>query len=899
MIHSTVQRALCVPAIVALSIMLVAASSQQQAELDLGAADRLHRQGRLDEAKAAYESSLDAARLSGDPRLEGWALVGLSNVLLSKALYTQAREFALRGLERSERAGDANHVGRAQLILGTAAELMGDRVEARTRVDQALTAFEHGGDLVGRAQATLLFLRLQTKVSAETDALFARAVADARAAGDTRIEATAYHEGGDGLFAAGEYARALSMLEQAAALYAKDGDTTNLGAVYNSVGRVYRAHGQLQMALEYQLKALALHERGTNTFLTMQSNNAVSAVYQMLEEPAKARAYIERALAIGEQTGSPRIQDFLRANLANILISLGDYGRAADLLQGVIAHDIDTYVTGRYSQLSFALRKLGRLDEAIHAADTAVTRCLEKEVVADGDCPAAFTARAQAELDKGDNASALRDISVALDRIEGARSKLLPADFFKREFVRGREAVYGFAIDVMLRQGRAEEALDTAELARSRAFIDLLASRDVKVNPAGVAPLPAPATRGALSFAPTDLSSLAMAPPARAADLAAEAKRLKSTLLAYWTTGDAVFIWVVTPDGRVSATRVDVLASRLSALLRATVPLDATPAVGATKTAIATRGGEAFSLDVPRADAWRDLYDLLIKPVRHALPATNGSLLTVIPHGALAGLPFAALKDERGRYLIEDFTLHYIPAGAVLQFTEAMRRADGRKGSVLIVADPIVPKQAQLGRPMPPLPGARDEARAISAQLPAARRTMLIGADATETRVAAAAGKTAVVHFATHAVARDNAPFESFLALGADEAGDGLMTAEEVYRWHLNADLVMLSACRSGGARVSGDGIAAFARAFIYAGTPSIITSLWDVPDVSTSTLVANFYRDWWAGASKSRALRSAQLAMLRDLRLGKITATTAAGPVVLPEHPIFWAGLALIGEPE
>jgi CHAT domain-containing protein len=187
----------------------------------------------------------------------------------------------------------------------------------------------------------------------------------------------------------------------------------------------------------------------------------------------------------------------------------------------------------------------------------------------------------------------------------------------------------------------------------------------------------------------------------------------------------------------------------------------------------------------------------------------------------------------------------------------------------------------------------------IAQQLPTARRTVLIGPDATEVRVATAAEQNVVVHFATHAVVRDNAPFESFLALGADATDDGLMTAEEIYRLNLHADLVVLSACRSGGARVSGDGIAAFARAFIYAGTPSVIASLWDLPDVATSSLVANFYRGWWAGASKARALRSAQLQMLRDLRLGKITLTTAAGPVVLPEHPIFWAGLALIGEPE
>jgi CHAT domain-containing protein len=126
-----------------------------------------------------------------------------------------------------------------------------------------------------------------------------------------------------------------------------------------------------------------------------------------------------------------------------------------------------------------------------------------------------------------------------------------------------------------------------------------------------------------------------------------------------------------------------------------------------------------------------------------------------------------------------------------------------------------------------------------------------------------------------------------------------LLTAEEIYRLNLDADLVVLSACRSGGGPVSADGVAAFARAFIYAGSPSVVASVWDVPDQATTTLVASFYRRWLAGASKSSALRTAQLQMLTALRAGRMTITTAAGPIVLPEHPIFWAGFVLIGEPE
>ena len=97
---------------------------------------------------------------------------------------------------------------------------------------------------------------------------------------------------------------------------------------------------------------------------------------------------------------------------------------------------------------------------------------------------------------------------------------------------------------------------------------------------------------------------------------------------------------------------------------------------------------------------------------------------------------------------------------------------------------------------------------------------------------------------------------------------------------------------------MTGDGIATFARAFIYAGTPSLVASLWDVADEPTNRLLPDFYRSWLAGASKARALRTAQLRLLRDLRANTVRVRPPAGVVAIPEHPVFWAGFALIGEP-
>jgi CHAT domain-containing protein len=151
-----------------------------------------------------------------------------------------------------------------------------------------------------------------------------------------------------------------------------------------------------------------------------------------------------------------------------------------------------------------------------------------------------------------------------------------------------------------------------------------------------------------------------------------------------------------------------------------------------------------------------------------------------------------------------------------------------------------------------------------------------------------------------HAIVQDEDPFGSFLAVtpGANGA-DGLLTARKIYSLSLDADLVVLSACRSAGGRVSGDGIATFARAFMYAGTPSLVASVWDVADQPANRLLPDFYREWLGGATKARALRTAQLRLLRDLRANKLQIDTPLGKIALPEHPAFWAGFVLFGEPE
>jgi CHAT domain-containing protein/tetratricopeptide (TPR) repeat protein len=759
-----------------------------------------------------------------------------------------------------------------------------------------VTAYTESGNRRDRANA-FEWLSRAAPARDEKAALLERALEDARAAADTRMMAAVEHSLGDLYFNSGQYERSLESLRRAAGLYQDSGQLVPLGTVYNSIGRLYRVHGHTQLALDSQLKALEIHERAQSPFELMQSLNAVASVRLIMLQYDQARSYQERAVAVAGRIATPRILDFVNGNLANILLLQGEYARAATILEGIVARGIDAFPHVRQGMLSAAYVKLGRLAEGLAAAEKSVAGCPD---MTPADCITAYYRRAEAHFAMGDPAATLADMRLAIDRVEAQRSRLIPSDFLKDRYSALQQAAFSFAISLQLREQLTTEALEMAELARARAFLDLLASREAPAAPAPVLPNPpgAPASSDVSALFKA-LPSSASARAATASDLVALASRLSSTLLVYWVANDEVFIWAVSPGGRVQATRVAVPSAKLSALVAATAPIDAARPAEPASPRVTTRGSMSIAVAAPRSPAWRELYDLLIRPVRASLPTGAGALLTIVPHGALTGLSFAALHDARGRYLIEDYTLHYAPAGNVMQTTRGQRRANARTGPMLVVADATPPRVSSLGPPLGRLPGARAEARSIASLVPAARLTQLIGNDATEARIRDAAAGKAVIHVATHAIARDSDPFASFLAVGPGaDRSDGLLTAREIYDLRLDADLVVLSACQSGGA-VTGDGIATFARAFIHAGTPALIVSQWDVPDEPTSNLLAGFYRSWLAGQSKARALRAAQLDVLRGLRQGRIRIDTAIGPVALPEHPVFWAGFALIGEPE
>ncbi|MEM6646269.1 MAG: CHAT domain-containing protein [Bacteroidota bacterium] len=263
------------------------------------------------------------------------------------------------------------------------------------------------------------------------------------------------------------------------------------------------------------------------------------------------------------------------------------------------------------------------------------------------------------------------------------------------------------------------------------------------------------------------------------------------------------------------------------------------------------------------------LHSELIAPLRAHL-SSEVEHLHLVPEGVLHYLPFAALRSAEGRFLVEDYTLSVVPSATVLQL--ARERNPQRWRSMLLLADPN-----------DELAGARSEVRSIVAQSPN-RRHELTDELATQAQFEDVAMNYDIIHMATHGAFVPRAPWLSHLELYGDE----VLSVSDIGNLRLDAYLLTLSACEtalSGGAISdipNGDEWVGMNQAFLAAGTPTVMASLWAIDDAVSSPFMVGFYDNLGPGG-KAQALATMQRRFIRD-------AST--------RHPFYWSAFTLIGDP-
>jgi CHAT domain-containing protein len=290
----------------------------------------------------------------------------------------------------------------------------------------------------------------------------------------------------------------------------------------------------------------------------------------------------------------------------------------------------------------------------------------------------------------------------------------------------------------------------------------------------------------------------------------------------------------------------------------------------------------------------RELYSLLM------IPETTQKLI-VIPDDFLAQLNFGTILCDdnidrdyaRLPYLAHRNTISYAYSSAFLGestrnvintfagFAPSYDQTDYTNvDSGLHPMAALVVRSGNL-----PLPGATEEVSAISKLM---QGKSWINEDATETNFKKHSGDYDVLHLAMHSLLNDDDPRYSELLFNhrRDSANDGYLTIAEIYNLKLNAQMVVLSACSSGFGKVQrGEGPISLSRAFSYAGCPSVVMSLWKVPDLVTTSIMKNFYESLSSGLTKDEALQAAQVRFLKE----------NTDPIYA--HPSYWAGFVVIGD--
>jgi len=464
----------------------------------------------------------------------------------------------------------------------------------------------------------------------------------------------------------------------------------------------------------------------------------------------------------------------------------------------------------------------------------------------------------------------------------------LSLEELKVEYQEKTRIVYERLVDLLYRMNEGTSALLYVERCRARTFLDLVAA-----GPVGT--LDSIAEEG-IRTGVVDASVIKSNLAEVVADLPANTAALE-----YFVTGGATYLWLVR-DGlasdpiRIGSSRAELRKQVLA--FRTTIETTSTKM---SETPDPEEGMETVS---------RDLYELLIAPVEDQLEGIEH--LVIVPSGPLYYLPFCALIDCpscegpafcSGEYLVERYTLSYIPSLTTLKYAWAAADEVRDDPLFLALADPDSGDAR-----FPRLVSMQHEAIAVAGLFDPSE--LHVATAATEEVVMARASEADQILLSTHGSFNPYNPMFSYLLLSPTDDSDGRLYTHEIFSLDLHTSLVTLSACETllpalkdaedqvrairGTAEedpadlseqllealTAGDEIVGLTRAFLAAGTPSVLSSLWSIVSITTEPLMVAFYGYLDAGLDKAEALRQAQLDVM------------ATYP-----HPRYWAAFSLVGD--
>lgn len=812
--------------------------------------------------------------------------------------------------------GDRSGEAIALNSFATVHHARGEYREALGYLQDALAIHRSRKDRNGEASALNNIAQMYVALGERQRALdtFGEALVAIRADGDPRGEAIVLNSTGGVYSTLGDYERALSLYNEALPLYRAAGNRGGEANVLNRIGRAHFFLGASERALAHYTEALAIVRAIKLAVGEASVLLNIGELHLARGDPQKALETLAPALATIRAAKNPRGEAFVLSLLGETYLALGNHAMAVGSLDAsLVIHR----ALGDRSAEARALHHLARAHRAAGHLDLAIARNLEALATVE-------TLRSALAADESRTSyfSTVRGVyETRIDLLMLAHDKD-PSRGFDREALEASESARARGLLDLLAEAGAgiRQGVDVELLDRERALggrLNLLAERYSRMRAGGAPPeqverasteVEAIASelrdvRARIRVSSPRYAALTQPEPLRVREIQERVLDPETVVLEYSLGDEHSYLWTVSRSA-ISSHRLPGRAEIEAAARR-------------FYEAARDRTSEAEV-----ADAAAALSRMLLVPAAGRLTHMR---LVVVPDGILHYVPFAALPIPGGsapgrvRPLVVDHEVIHLPSASVL--AEMRAHLAGRKRApktVAVFADPVFgaddPRLGMSGKaaisadrpgpealrraardvdggskPFERLPFSRREARSILTL--AAKERSFEALDFAASRAAVTAvplGEYRIVHFATHGLLDSRRPELSGLVLSlVDDRGDsidGFLRLHDIYNLELPADLVVLSACRTGlGREVRGEGLVGLTRGFMYAGAERVVSSLWRVDDAATAELMKRFYGEMLGrGLRPAAALRAAQIEMLQQSRW---------------KHPYYWGAFVLQGE--
>ncbi|MFQ6093369.1 MAG: CHAT domain-containing protein [bacterium] len=700
----------------------------------------------------------------------------------------------------------------------------------------------------------------------------------------------------------------------------------------------YSRIGRYETAIELYEQALEVVREMGDKWQERRALNFIAWNHYLLHQYEKALVCLKQGLEIARGMGYRRGEAISLSDMGLMYENMEQYERALECYE--LASYINREIDHKFGALS-DLIGLGNIYKHLGQYSRALTHFKEGLDLALRIRSLDFIWKAQRCVGsvleaQGKEAEALQYYRYSVATIESIRDQL-EVEAFQTYFLIENPPVYSAIVGLLTRTGRYDEAFEYAERAKARSLLGILAQGELNLTET-LAPelLEAKKTmeqrirtvnsrltkgysekidKGVLNGLEDSLKlvriehqdllrQIEMNRPARM-KLSGNSRSLtlkdirqrvlggkdSPILVEYLVDKECTHVWVV--DGHsLGYRRIDMSEDQLEKMIRHL--LDPFQDLQHGKT-------EVLNLPYDLVVAYL-LYQKIFQPVEEYLK--EDALLIIIPDGILHNLPFGALvteieprepktdlffaRYENARYLIEKYSISYTPSASVLDpILRKPRYESGIKGRLLAFGNPNL-GPSDLEGAFEPLPETGREVNIVSEVFGPSGCEVFSGRDAREGLFKEKAGQFRYLHLATHSVLEDTDPLYSKIvfALDDDPEEDGFLEAYEIFDLRLNAHLVVLSSCETGLGRLSaGEGLIGLVRAFMYAGAPSILASLWSVGNPTTK-MMEFFYQNLKDGMNKAEALRLAKIRMIHN-----------QDEEMSYAHPFLWAPFVLLGD--